>query len=369
MPFGLIGAPFTFDQAMTNVLENMDEFLASYFDDILVFSSDLTQHFRHLELLFERLGKYKLPTKYSKCQFIKQEATFVSHKVNRAGHAPETIKVKEIIDFKRPSNVTELRSFLGMSGFYRTFMKDYSRETVPLCELFKKKAKFDWTENCESAFQYLKEHLENPQLLSFPDFSRPFILQTDASDFAVGYMLAQEENNESFPVRFGGRVLSPAECRYSPTEGELLAIFYSVKREEMYLKGHDFVVYSDHEPLTHLSTARELINKRYRCIEYLEKSAQLSDTYQGKKTVTDYISHNLKREPKLNVLRCCSLHLSENLLNNNDIAAYQLNDKNLKVVIFAEQTWRQSAECSANLPALFGQTENERSLTCLHSKY
>ena len=244
------------------------------------------------------------------------------------------LKLKKLLAVKRPSNVTELRSSLGMSGFYRKFINDYSREIVPLCELLKKKAKFDWTENCESAFQYLKEQLENPQLLSFPDFSRPFILQTDASDFAEGYMLAQEENNELFPARFGGCVLSPAECRYSPTERELLAIFYSVKQEEIYLKGHDFVVYSDHEPLTHLSTTRELINKRYRWIEYLEEIGTIIRYLPGKENpVADYISRNLKRESKLNVLRCCSLHLSEHILNNNDIAADQLNDKNLKVVI------------------------------------
>ena len=111
-------------------------------------------------------------------------------------------------------------------------------------------------------------------------------------------MPAQEENNELFPVCFGGHVLSPPGCRHSPTERELLAIFYSVKREEIYLKGHNFVVYSDHEPLTHLSTARELINKRYRWIEYLEEIGTiiryLPYLPEKENPVVDYISRNLK---------------------------------------------------------------------------
>ena len=113
-----------------------------------------------------------------------------------------------------------------------------------------KNVKFQWSEDCEDPFQFFKAWLESPELLSYSDLSCSFILQTNASDFALGYILAQEENDALMPIRCGGRVLTPSETGYAPTKRELLAIFYAVKREELYLKGNHFIVYADYEPLT-----------------------------------------------------------------------------------------------------------------------
>ena len=147
----------------------------------------------------------------------------------------EVTKISEIVEFKRLTSFTKFRSFLGLTGFYRKFIPKYSKEIVPFCKLLKKNVKFEWSEDCESAFKFFKEQLQSPELLSYPDFSSPFILQIDASDFALGYVLAQEEDDALLLIRYGGRILLPLEIRYAPTEKEVLVIFYGVKRE---LGGH-----------------------------------------------------------------------------------------------------------------------------------
>ena len=221
-----------------------------------------------------------------------------------------------------------------MSGFYRKFIENYSQEVVPLCGLLKKNVSFSWSLECEDAFQFLKQQLENPSMLHYPDFAKPFILQTDASEFATGYVLSQEDNKQLLPIRFGGRVLTPTEKRYSPTKRELLAIFDSVKKERIYLKGNGFICYTDHQPLTHLQTSKEILNKHYRWIEYLQELGTIIRYLPRKENVVaDCISRNLPTERKLDVLRCFSIHLSKSLLKNDELLADQLNDSDISKVI------------------------------------
>ena len=190
---------------------------------------------------------------------------------------------------------------MALLGFIASLFQSIAKKLCHSVTLLKKNVKFEWSEDCESAFKFLKEQLQSPELLSYPDFSRPFILQTDASDFALGYVLAQEEDEALLlPIRYGGRILPPSEIRYAPTEKELFAIFCAVKREEVYAKGHEFIVYSNHEPLTRLQTAKEIINKRHRWIEYLQELGTVVKYLPGKdNVVADFITHSLKRERKL----------------------------------------------------------------------
>ena len=174
LPFGLIGAPFTFAQAMTRVLQGFEEFVTSYFDDILVFSPSLEFHFKHLESSMKRLAEYRLPIKYSKCQFVKTEVKFIGHVINETRYKPEVTKISEI-EFKRPSLVRKLRSFLGLTGFYQKFIPQYSKEIAPLSNRLKKNVKFEWSEDCESTQLESPEQSESSELPSYPDFSRLFI--------------------------------------------------------------------------------------------------------------------------------------------------------------------------------------------------
>ena len=143
LPFSLIGASFTFAQAMNFVLEGMEDFLASHFDDILIFNSTINDHLKHLDLVLKRLGSYNLAIKISKCQFFESEVKFVGHIVNANSYKPETQEVSEIINFKRPNCVRELRQFHGMSGFYKKFIENYSQGVVPLCGLLKENVPFN----------------------------------------------------------------------------------------------------------------------------------------------------------------------------------------------------------------------------------
>ena len=139
---------------------------------------------------------------------------------------------------------------MGMAGFYRRFIPLFSVKSDLLFALFKRENKFIWTKECQEAFEYIKQHLSSPDLLIFPDFSRPFILQTDASETGLGFVMGHEVEGILRPIMFRGRVLTKSEARYAPTDRELLGIYYTVRKCMIYLLGQQYVVYTDHKPLT-----------------------------------------------------------------------------------------------------------------------
>lgn len=258
MPFGLKTAPATFQRAMDNVLRGLQGLhCLVYLDDIIVYSSSLQDHISKLRKIFDRLRETNLKVTLDKCEFLRKEVLYLGHTITKNGLMPNNDKVQAVLNFPMPRTTTEIKSFLGLVGYYRKFIKDFAKVTQPLTSCLKKRNKIEITQEYINAFERCKELLTNAPLLQFPDFSRPFVITTDASNFALGAVLSQGPIGSDKPVAFASRTLNEAETRYSTIEKEMLAIIWAVKHFRPYLYGKKFTIYTDHRPLAWLKTMDE----------------------------------------------------------------------------------------------------------------
>lgn len=265
MPFGLKTAPATFQRAMDNVLRGLQGIHCMvYLDDIIVYSSSLQEHIDKLRLVFDRLRQTNLKVTLDKSEFLRKEVLYLGHQITKDGLQPNDDKIKAVLDFPLPKTPTEIKSFLGLVGYYRKFIRDFSKITQPLTACLKKGRKVELSDEYRAAFQKCKELLVNAPLLQFPDFSRPFVLTTDASNVAIGAVLSQGQIGSDKPIAYASRTLNDAETRYSTIEKELLAIVWAVKHFRPYLYGRKFTIYTDHRPLAWLKTIKEPNSKLTR---------------------------------------------------------------------------------------------------------
>ena len=247
LPFGLMNAPITFQALMTKVLRNLNWNIALvYIDDVLIFSKNFDQHLEHLELVFSNLRAANLTLQPSKCRFAAAEIEYLGFLISGSGIRTNPLKTSAIDTFPQPKTAKKVKSFLGMTSYYRKFVKDYAHIASPLTALLKKDVKFKWTPQCEKAFQTLKDALTSAPILAFPQFDRPFILATDASEHAMGYVLSQLGDDEKeHPIAYGGRALHNHELRWHITDKEGLALVEAVKQYRPYLANTSFTVYTD----------------------------------------------------------------------------------------------------------------------------
>ena len=260
MPFGLQGAPATFQRLMDQVIQGMDSFASAYLDDLIIFSSSWEDHMRHLHCVLERLVGAGLTVKSSKCQFGMSKCTYLGHVIGSGIVSPEPSKVLVVQRFEAPKTKTQVRAFLGLMGYYRRFIPNYSAVALPLTELTKKMAPttVTWTLRCETAFQELKRLLCSTPVLASLDFEKPFILQTDASEYGVGAVLSQrDEAGGDHPIAYFSRKLLPREVRYSTVEKECLAITLGMETFRVYLLGRKFTVETDHRSFVWLNKLKE----------------------------------------------------------------------------------------------------------------
>ena len=269
MPFGLKDAAFSLSYVMDSILAEFDK-TKSFFDDCILYGKR-AERIELLKSVLEKFAEYGIHANYKKCQFMVTECNFVGHVVNINGVKPQPTKISDIVDFNKPSNLAELRTFLGMAAYNRKFIEGFSDWSACLYDLLKKGRKFVWSENCQNSFVYLKEQLKNADLLIHPDFRKPFVLTTDASDKAIGFTLFQEVEGILLPILYGGRTLMKAEKNYCTTDKELLGCYFAVKKCEFYLLGNEYALYTDHEPLIHLRTFHNIVKKRFRWIRIFGK--------------------------------------------------------------------------------------------------
>lgn len=199
-----------------------------YLDDIVLYASSLTEHASKFNRLAERLRTANLRLQPDKCEFLRKEVTYLGHVINEAGVRPDPKKIIAVKNFPRPRNVKNIKQFLGLAGYYRRFLNNFSKTAKPLTRLLKKQEPFVWLESQESAFATLRDELCTEPLLIHPDFTRPFILTTDASGYAIGGILSQGEISKDIPIAYASRLLNKAEQNYSTIEKESLAIVYCV---------------------------------------------------------------------------------------------------------------------------------------------
>jgi len=208
MPFGLTNAPSTFCNLMDDVLYDfLDNFIVVYLDDIVIYSRGIEEHVTHLSKVLDRLREYELYVKREKYEFAKDEIMFLGHLIGEGQVKMDPRKIQAIVEWSAPKSVPELRLFLGLANYYRRFIEGYSKKTTPLSDLLKKNQRWEWTVDCQQAFEKLKTAVASAPVLGLPDFEKPFEVHTDASDRAIGGVLVQEGH----PIAFESRKLSDAE--------------------------------------------------------------------------------------------------------------------------------------------------------------
>ncbi|XP_054719150.1 uncharacterized protein LOC129228494 [Uloborus diversus] len=255
MMFGLLNAPYYFVKLLAQVLNGFEHFTAPYIDDIAIYSQSWEQHVIDVDKVLERLGDAKLTVKPSKCRFAQDSVRFLGHDVGSGKRSPSEAKLKAVQDFPTPTTKTLIRSFLGLVGYYGRYIPNFSEVAAPLTSALKgriRKEKVVWTDECEEAFRALKGSLLKSPILYAPDFSKEFILQTDASESGMRIVLAQMHNGEEHPVLYLSKKFSKAEKNYSVIEKELAAIVYGLKKLAHYLNGQFFRIQTDHSPITYL---------------------------------------------------------------------------------------------------------------------
>jgi hypothetical protein len=193
MSFGLTNAPAYFMYLMNSVfMTELDKFVVVFINDILIYSKNEKEHAKHLRVVLQRLQDHKLYAKFSKCEFWLNSVKFLGHTISKDGISVDPSKVQEVMDWKPPKSVHQIYSFLGLTGYYRRFIPDFSRIAKPMTELLKKRVKFVWSEACEEAFHTLRQHFTSAPVLVQPDNSKPFEVFYDASGTGLGCVLMKE---------------------------------------------------------------------------------------------------------------------------------------------------------------------------------
>ena len=260
MPFGLQGAPATFQRMIDELLDGLGQSASAYIDDVIVFSSSWSEHLTHLEEVLRRIQFAGLTVKERKCQFAMQECEYLGHSVGSGKVCPVELKVQAIRSFEVPKTKTQVRSFLGLTGYYRKFIPQYASLAVPLTDLTRKTQpnRVTWTPACAVAFAKLKDALCASPILASPNFEKQFVLHTDASDRGVGAVLSQVgEDGLDHPIAYFSRKLLPREEKYSTVKKECLAIKLGVQTFHVYLMGSTFKIQTDHRSLEWLNRLKD----------------------------------------------------------------------------------------------------------------
>jgi hypothetical protein len=226
-----------------------------FIDDVLIYSKNVEDHAKHLHIVLQRLRDHQLYAKFSKCEFWLDSVKFLGHTISSKGIAVDPSKVQEVMDWKPPTSVYQICSFLGLAGYYRCFILDFSRIAKPITELLKKGVKFVWSEKCEKAFHTLREHLTIALVLAQPDNTKPFNVYCDASGTGLGCVLMQDNR----VIAYASRALRPHRQKYPTHDLELAAFIHALKIWRHYLMGIHCNMYTDHKSLKYIFTQADLI--------------------------------------------------------------------------------------------------------------
>jgi hypothetical protein len=254
MPFGLINAPATFQRVMDRVFHEVAwKFVLVYIDDIIIYSKTREEHEKHLRVVFTLLRNAGLKINLEKCDFFRTRLAFLGHIITIEGIALDPAKIEKVKSYPVPRDKTNVRAFLGLASYYRRFVREFSTVAKPLHNLTKRDVVFEWKNEHQSAFDVLKGRLTSAPIMTYPDFSKQFILATDASDCGIGAVLSQKDTeNHEHPVAYASRLLSSTEQNYTVVERECLAAIWAVRHFRHYLHGPKFDLYTDNLALTWL---------------------------------------------------------------------------------------------------------------------
>jgi hypothetical protein len=247
-------------------MTELDKFVVVFIDDILIYSKNEKEHAKHLRIVLHRFRDHKLYIKFSKCEFWLDSVKFLGHTISKDGISVDPSKVQEVMDWKPPKSIHQIRSFLGLVGYYHRFIPDFSRIAKPMTELLKKGVKFVWSEVCEKAFPILRQHLTSAPVLVQPDNSKPFEVFYDVSGTGLGCVLMQEGR----VIAYASRALRPHEINYPTHDLELAAVVQALKIWRHYLMGNHCNIFTDHKSLKYIFTQSDLNMRQRRWLELIK---------------------------------------------------------------------------------------------------
>jgi hypothetical protein len=348
MSFGLTNAPAYFMYLMNSVfMPELDKFIVVFINDILVYSKNEEEHASHLHVVLQRLREHRLYAKLSKCDFWLKEIKFLGHTISQAGIAVDPDKVQEVMNWKPPMTVRQIRSFLGLAGYYRRFIPDFSRIGKPITELLKKEAKFVWGQKCEDAFHTLRQHLTTTPVLAQPDSSKPFDVYCDASGTELGCVLMQDNR----VIAYASRALRPLEQNYPTHDLELAVVVHALKMWRHYLMRTHYNIFTDHKSLKYIFTQADLNLRQRRWLELIKDYDLEVHYHPGKANmVADALSQKLQcncvmmdslintlcdelSKMKIEVISSGALsHISVEPTLQDRIIMAQLSDKGVQII-------------------------------------
>ncbi|CAH9079820.1 unnamed protein product [Cuscuta epithymum] len=292
MSFGLCNAPGTFQRCMMSIFSDMiEKFVEVFMDDFSLFGDSFDQCLHNLSLVLERCVQMNLTLSWEKCNFMVKEGIVLGHVISNRGIEVDRAKIDVIAKLPPPTSVRGVRSFLGHAGFYRRFIKDFSKICKPLCNLLAKDANFSFDDECLVAFNVLKEKLTSAPILAAPNWSYPFEIMCDASDFAIGAVLGQRIDKLPYVIYYASRTLDDAQINYSTTEKELLAVVFALEKFRSYLIGSKVIVYSDHAALKYLLLKKDAKPRLIRWILLLQEfDLSIRDKKGSENVVADHLS-------------------------------------------------------------------------------
>ncbi|WVZ81032.1 LOW QUALITY PROTEIN: hypothetical protein U9M48_028459, partial [Paspalum notatum var. saurae] len=296
MSFGLTNALAFFMYMMNSVFMNENE----------------EEHEEHLRTVLTRLREHKLYAKFSKCAFWLKEVGFLGHILSEKGVAVDPSKVECVLNWKQPETITEIRSFLGLAGYYHRFIKDFSKTTKPMTSLTKKNARYSWSPHCEEAFQSLKKLLTTAPVLAQPDVAKPFDVYCDTSGNGLGCVLMQEGR----VVAYASRQLRKHEANYPTHDLELAAVVHALKIWRHYLLDNTCNIYTDHKSLKYMFTQPEINMRQRRWLELIKDYDLEIHYHPGKVNV---VADALSRRAHCNIIEirptarviCCEIDAIE----------------------------------------------------------
>ena len=292
MPFGLSNAPSTFMRVMNQALRPfIGKCVVVYFDDILIFSTDLDSHLRDLHDVLSILRQQQLFGARKKCVFGAAQVLFLGYIISSQGLKVDPSKIEAIKTWPVPKTITDVRSFHGLASFYRRFVRNFSALTAPLTDCMRG-TRFHWTEDAEVAFRTIKDKLITAPILALPDFSTVFELHCDACKTGIGAVLSQQGR----PVAFYSEKIAGARARYSTYDVEFYAIVQAVRHWRHYLFHQEFILFTDHDALKHLDSQSKISARHASWIAYLQQFTFVIRHQSGK---TNKVADALSRRHTL----------------------------------------------------------------------
>ena len=292
MPFELCNALATFQRCMLSIFSDLVErIMVVYMDDITIYGDTFEECLTNLEAILYRCIEKNLVLNWEKCHFMVNQGIVLGYVISNKGIEVDKAKVELIAKLPPPTSVKVVRQFLGHTGFYMRFIKDFSKIAKPLYELLEKDAKFVWNESCQKSFEKLKSHLTTAPRVRAPNWHLPFEVMCDASDLAIRAVLGQSEDGKPYVVYYVSKTLNEAQRNCTTTEKELLAMVYALDKFRGYLVGSHIVIFTDHSALKYLLTKQDAKARLIRWVLLLQEfNLQIKDKKGVENVVEDHLS-------------------------------------------------------------------------------